>query len=485
MGAQQSKDELLLQQVTIGNVSAIRSLRRDGANLERVDKDGRTPLILACTRGELLGVAECLIELGANLNAYRPGSHGGTPLHHAAKRGLDRTVLLLLSRGANPGLMNDDCQTPLDMARAKGHINVVRIIEGHICLFCGWVRELSGPGILEALAPQWVSKKVWVVVIPSHSRNRTNPQKFELAVYLSLQTAQPRTVISLWKSEIEEPKLNHPDPVLIIFDKNSRTKFKFLSANEGDKEQIKRLCEACRGTPQLSTPATSVTSSTEDLEIAMAINASIQSAMEENLPPFPNTDQSIQAISTNGWANSAGNPSYNGWGPSNVPPPPKAGDDRPASTSKTHEDYWPDKLSGYKANGLGTSEAGPSSVPTQICQGQELHETTIVGTSLAAESFAPSAPPLPEGPVQYPTVDCSPVDLEMPPKQDGSRQGLSKDGDGSSACVICWDAPIEGACIPCGHLAGCMSCLNEIKAKNWGCPVCRAKIEQTMKVYTV
>lgn len=41
--------------------------------LQRVDKEGRTPLILACTRGELLGVAECLIELGANLNAYRPG----------------------------------------------------------------------------------------------------------------------------------------------------------------------------------------------------------------------------------------------------------------------------------------------------------------------------------------------------------------------------------------------------------------------------
>lgn len=27
------------------------------------------------------------------------GTHGGYPLHHAAKRGLDKTVLLLLSRG--------------------------------------------------------------------------------------------------------------------------------------------------------------------------------------------------------------------------------------------------------------------------------------------------------------------------------------------------------------------------------------------------
>ncbi|GJS72725.1 ankyrin repeat-containing protein [Tanacetum coccineum] len=29
----------------------------------------------------------------------------------------------------------------------------------------------------------------------------------------------------------------------------------------------------------------------------------------------------------------------------------------------------------------------------------------------------------------------------------------------SSLCVICLDAPVEGALIPCGHMAGCMSCL--------------------------
>jgi len=30
---------------------------------------------------------------------YAVGSHGGTPLHHAAKRGLDQAVNLLLSNG--------------------------------------------------------------------------------------------------------------------------------------------------------------------------------------------------------------------------------------------------------------------------------------------------------------------------------------------------------------------------------------------------
>ncbi|GAA0143090.1 hypothetical protein LIER_03853 [Lithospermum erythrorhizon] len=30
-----------------------------------------------------------------------------------------------------------------------------------------------------------------------------------------------------------------------------------------------------------------------------------------------------------------------------------------------------------------------------------------------------------------------------------------------------------GACVPCGHMVGCMACLNEIKDKGWGCPVCQ------------
>lgn len=43
-----------------------------------------------------------LVERGWTLQASvdsDAGAHGGFPLHHAAKRGLDKTVLLLLSRG--------------------------------------------------------------------------------------------------------------------------------------------------------------------------------------------------------------------------------------------------------------------------------------------------------------------------------------------------------------------------------------------------
>lgn len=38
-----------------------------------IDREGKTPLIVACMNPELIHVAKTLIELGANVNAYRPG----------------------------------------------------------------------------------------------------------------------------------------------------------------------------------------------------------------------------------------------------------------------------------------------------------------------------------------------------------------------------------------------------------------------------
>ena len=39
-----------------------------------MDREGKTPLIMACMNSELYDVAKTLIELGANVNAYRPGT---------------------------------------------------------------------------------------------------------------------------------------------------------------------------------------------------------------------------------------------------------------------------------------------------------------------------------------------------------------------------------------------------------------------------
>lgn len=511
MGAGQSKEELVYQEVQNGNLDAVKSLRRDGASLEWVDKEGRTPLVLACTRGELLDMATTLLNLGANINAYRPGSHGGFPLHHAAKRGLEKTVTLLLSRGADPLCINDDGQTPLEMARSRGHVSVVRLLEERLCLFSGMLRELSGFGILETFAPDLVTKKVWVVVlpIPSHPRR---PSKYELAIYEQPKVAQPRTLISLAKAEIEEPQFSSPDPVLYIMDKTHKAKYKFLSENKGDKTQLQSFYEACRvsqtevpvnhslptagyqlGNPSQIHPASSQPSGVaslgrqpvlqsvsvpsakisspaklnppgaepipEELALALALDESIRTATQEGVPLSPQLPNSSRVNDYKGW--DVRNETYKGWGP----PDTNGQQEKPKETSYGG---WETEKNTY--NGWGPAEAGPSrpqNVPSN-------------GESAAAPIAPPSAPPLP---ICYPSVEDD--SLTGSQYKIVPNANTAADDKTGGTCVVCWDAPAEGACVPCGHLAGCMSCLSEIKAKNWGCPVCRGQIEQVVKVYAV
>ncbi|KAK4482464.1 hypothetical protein RD792_009621 [Penstemon davidsonii] len=469
MGQQQSKDELLYQQVNYGNIEGIKALRNEGAGLEWIDNEGKTPLIVACMNPELYNVAKTLIELGANVNAYRAGRHAGTPLHHAAKRGLEQTVKLLLSHGANALVINDDCQTPLDIARAKGYSNVVRAIEGHVCLFSGWLRELYGPGFLELLAPQLLSRKVWVVILPCGSRNLRKPFKLELAMYGGAQDAQPRLIIPLWKANLEEPNFNQPDPAAIIAD-ISKSKFstslkctrvKLAPVNESEKPQLQRFCNACKGIPQVmhhplfphnnptpTAPATAAPSP-EDEELAMAINASLHSVAHET----PSHTDSYTGSRIN------------------------------ASTgSSSHEQAY--------VNFPSTTQQASQSK----CEVLEAASTSnpVVQTTLENSTpiSIPSAPPITTaaidgGPIHYPSIDVSPVAVDLSSPMVGSIDVDKKKEDIDASCTICLDAPLEGACVPCGHMAGCMSCLNEIKAKKWGCPVCRTKIDQVIRIYAV
>ncbi|KAF7145783.1 hypothetical protein RHSIM_Rhsim04G0179100 [Rhododendron simsii] len=349
---------------------------------QRIDEKGRTPLILACMLSYY--AAKTLIELGANVNAYCP---------------------------ANPLVMNDDNQTPLDVARVNWRSNVVRAIESHICLFSGWLREPFGPSFLN-----------WVAVLPCGSRNLAKPFKLELAIYSNLQDSQPRTLVALWNANVEELKFIQSDHAVIISDIPNNaggadeTQIKLAPANDTDIQRLRHFCNACKGIPQVMhpyfpfntqasvVPATGP-SSAEDLELAIAINASIQSDMESR-PPYADAN-------------------------------PISG----ASTSSSFQ-------SGRMRNHNEIQEVSPRGNPIQLIQN---HNET-------PSSPLPSAPPI---------------------------ENAVVDGCASSMCVICLDALVEGACIPCGHMVGCISCLNEIKGKKWSCPVCRTKITQVIRIYTV
>lgn len=191
----------------------------------------------------------------------------------------------------------------------------------------------------------------------------------------------------------------------------------------------------------------------------MAINASIQSAIIEGVPdvlPIVPVAQSQASLGTNSWATSSSTPStFNGW----CPPSPK-------KTHKTH-----------------TEEASTS---TSLNGSKAQNQIQTVS--------APSAPPIDNeafytGPVHYPTIDSSLINISTVPGTVNTTTGAGTENSNNKeevgTCVICLDAPVQGACIPCGHMAGCMGCLREIEEKRGECPICRAKITQVLKLYAV
>lgn len=184
-----------------------------------------------------------------------------------------------------------------------------------------------------------------------------------------------------------------------------------------------------------------------------------------------------------GWGDEekASSSDFNGWGsstaeagPSSVPgKAPEAEREKPAELEKTPLPTYEDV-----AEMATTSSSAPLAPPTPPS---------------AAPSAPPSAPPIPldqdGGPIFYPPIDTSPIVIDevAPPASSSSAAApnAAATEERGGQCVVCWDAKAEAVCIPCGHLSGCMECLAEIKAKDWGCPVCRAPIQQVIKVYAV
>lgn len=89
-----------------------------GAGVNLPERDGDTPLHLAC-RANHLTCARLLIQHGADVNRARHNRN--TPLHTAAWNGHQKCVDILLSHGADPFLRSSDGSTALHDACWGGH----------------------------------------------------------------------------------------------------------------------------------------------------------------------------------------------------------------------------------------------------------------------------------------------------------------------------------------------------------------------------
>ncbi|CAL5075728.1 unnamed protein product [Urochloa decumbens] len=196
------------------------------------------------------------------------------------------------------------------------------------------MREKYGPC-------SFMKRMIWAVVLPCEARNPTRPRKLVLVIYLVSQNkaaSKPRAVIELWQSQIER-KLNEEDPCIAIVDKETEYTYEILSIDDDDKQKLQQFYDACRGIAQVvimdpadslvldSLPATSSSlapsepfaSSMDDIEITMAIKASIQSAIAEGVP---NVEPTASSDNMNDWENLADNSLNGRWHPEDAPEPP-------------------------------------------------------------------------------------------------------------------------------------------------------------------
>ncbi len=119
----------LVYAVYHGPASLVSAMLELGADPNVDDGDGYPPLIAALTGGsaqvDVRELVELLLAHGADVD--RRGVNGYAPLHVAAEQGDLVMVDLLMSHGADPNVITnvDDMETPVEVASAAGHVDVV------------------------------------------------------------------------------------------------------------------------------------------------------------------------------------------------------------------------------------------------------------------------------------------------------------------------------------------------------------------------
>ncbi|WAO96991.1 Hypothetical protein NCS54_01468900 [Fusarium falciforme] len=98
-------------------------------NVNETSSLGRSALGIACTNGSI-DVVDVLLKKGADITVA--DNDGLTPLNAASANGHIEVVKLLLEKGADVTVADDGGRTPLNSASNNGHVGVVKLLTGSL-----------------------------------------------------------------------------------------------------------------------------------------------------------------------------------------------------------------------------------------------------------------------------------------------------------------------------------------------------------------
>jgi len=122
-------DQVFREACLEGKTEQVEKFIQNGMDVQSIDQDGRSGLMLACFNGHI-EVARKLLAEGSEVN--RTDNMGRTALMYASTGHYPQTVELLLSEGADPNVVdNAEGFTALMFASAEGNVKVVRLLLEH------------------------------------------------------------------------------------------------------------------------------------------------------------------------------------------------------------------------------------------------------------------------------------------------------------------------------------------------------------------
>lgn len=108
------------------NYDLISFLIKNEINVNEVDQEGFSPLILACTKG-LKNIIGLLVESAADVDQKHP-KDGSTPLHIAVIQNRSDIILLLLNKKPNLTIQNKSSKTAMDIATESSRTEIYSIL---------------------------------------------------------------------------------------------------------------------------------------------------------------------------------------------------------------------------------------------------------------------------------------------------------------------------------------------------------------------